>query len=109
RVGQSREVEVVRLVSRGTIEEQIHALGESKLALDERVAGEAASAQEDKAAEKQGEEVVQKLFVESLQKRKTEADAANAEKPAAGGDLKDAFKAEMEKEGVKVKSKQAQY
>ncbi|GAB1736529.1 hypothetical protein NU219Hw_g7676t1 [Hortaea werneckii] len=109
RVGQSREVEVVRLVSRGTIEEQIHALGESKLALDERVAGEAASAQEDKAAEKQGEEMVQKLFVESLQKRKTEADAANAEKPAAGGDLKDAFKAGMEKEGVKVKSKQAQY
>jgi SWI/SNF-related matrix-associated actin-dependent regulator 1 of chromatin subfamily A len=33
RVGQKREVEVIRLVTRGTIEEQIHALGETKLAL----------------------------------------------------------------------------
>ncbi|KAF3481580.1 Fun30p [Arthroderma uncinatum] len=40
RVGQTREVEVVRLVTRGTIEEQIHALGQTKLALDQRVAGE---------------------------------------------------------------------
>jgi len=39
RVGQKREVEVVRLVTRDTIEEQIHALGESKLTLDDRVAG----------------------------------------------------------------------
>ena len=40
RVGQTREVDVVRLVSRGTVEEQIYALGEAKLALDDRVAGE---------------------------------------------------------------------
>lgn len=107
RVGQSREVEVVRLVTRGTIEEQIHALGESKLALDERVAGEATTATEDKAAEKQGEEMVQKLFMDSLaQKPKTEGD--NASKKASG-DLKDAFKMGMETEGVKVASKQAQY
>ena len=39
RVGQTREVEVVRLISRGTIEEQIHRLGETKLALDDRIAG----------------------------------------------------------------------
>ncbi|KAI9830764.1 MAG: hypothetical protein M1826_004397 [Phylliscum demangeonii] len=39
RVGQTREVQVVRLVSRGTVEEQILALGDAKLALDERVAG----------------------------------------------------------------------
>ena len=40
RVGQTRDVEVVRLVTRNTIEEQIFALGVSKLALDGRVAGE---------------------------------------------------------------------
>ncbi|PGH23872.1 hypothetical protein AJ80_02121 [Polytolypa hystricis UAMH7299] len=40
RVGQTREVEVVRLVTKDTIEEQIYALGQTKLALDQRVAGE---------------------------------------------------------------------
>ncbi len=40
RVGQTREVEVIRLVSRGTIEESILSLGEAKLVLDDRVAGE---------------------------------------------------------------------
>ena len=39
RVGQTREVEVFRLVTKDTIEEQILALGETKLALDDRVAG----------------------------------------------------------------------
>src|SRR5204862_3703614 len=34
RVGQTREVEVVRLVMKDTIEEQIYALGQTKLALD---------------------------------------------------------------------------
>ncbi|KFY55281.1 hypothetical protein V496_07030 [Pseudogymnoascus sp. VKM F-4515 (FW-2607)] len=40
RVGQTREVEVVRLVTKGTIEEQIYALGQSKLELDSKVSGE---------------------------------------------------------------------
>ncbi|OBT89930.1 hypothetical protein VE02_01495 [Pseudogymnoascus sp. 03VT05] len=40
RVGQTREVEVVRLVTKGTIEEQIYALGQSKLELDNKVSGE---------------------------------------------------------------------
>src|SRR5204863_5636000 len=40
RVGQTREVEVVRLVTKDTIEEQIYALGQTKLALDHRVSGD---------------------------------------------------------------------
>lgn len=40
RVGQTREVEVVRLVTRDTVEEQIYALGVSKLELDKMVQGE---------------------------------------------------------------------
>ncbi|KAK7610039.1 SNF2 family helicase/ATPase [Phyllosticta paracitricarpa] len=54
RVGQIREVEVIRLVTKGTIEEQIHALGESKLALDARVAGEEAVNGEDSDAPARG-------------------------------------------------------
>ncbi|KAF2118458.1 P-loop containing nucleoside triphosphate hydrolase protein [Lophiotrema nucula] len=48
RVGQTREVEVVRLVTKGTVEEQIHALGLSKLELDNMVAGDEGAAGEDK-------------------------------------------------------------
>jgi SWI/SNF-related matrix-associated actin-dependent regulator 1 of chromatin subfamily A len=135
RVGQTREVEVVRLVTRGTIEEQIHALGESKLALDERVAGDASAASEDKAREKVGEQLVEKMLVEKLQdtqgdvppvdadakesKGKNKARPRKAEGPAAsgntsqetvkraGGDLREAFRVGLEEKGVKVKSKQA--
>ncbi|GAB7341619.1 hypothetical protein MBLNU457_7819t1 [Dothideomycetes sp. NU457] len=64
RVGQTREVEVVRLVTRGTIEEQIHALGESKLALDDRVAGADVG---EAAAEKAGEKAVEQAFLDALQ------------------------------------------
>ena len=56
RVGQEREVEVVRLVSRGTVEEQILALGESKLVLDERVASGVGSAGGKEGKEKEKEE-----------------------------------------------------
>ncbi|KAJ6132895.1 Helicase C-terminal [Penicillium samsonianum] len=50
RVGQTREVEIYRLVTKGTIEEQIYALGQTKLALDQAVAGD------DEAGAKKGEE-----------------------------------------------------
>ena len=67
RVGQTREVEVVRLVTRNTIEEQIHALGETKLALDERVAGVVEGEVDDKKAEikaeKQGAKLVEEMMI----------------------------------------------
>ena len=108
RVGQTREVEVVRLVSRGTIEEQIHALGESKLALDERVAGEAV---DEKAAETHGKAEVERMFLETLQKKeREETPKVKAEEPLpVGGDIRDAFKAGMERKGVKIASKQKQF
>ncbi|EMC94938.1 hypothetical protein BAUCODRAFT_72498 [Baudoinia panamericana UAMH 10762] len=105
RVGQTRDVEVVRLVTRGTIEEQIHALGESKLALDERVAGE--GAEEGKQAEKQGEQMVREMFLDSLNQDKehTKLEASGN----AGADLKEMFKAGMEGAGQRIVSKQAQF
>ena len=39
RVGQTRDVEVVRLVSKGTVEEKILRLGRAKMELDDKVAG----------------------------------------------------------------------
>ncbi|KAJ5692570.1 ATP-dependent helicase fft2 [Penicillium macrosclerotiorum] len=59
RVGQIREVEVIRFVTRGTIEEQIYALGQTKLALDHAVAGD------DDVGSKKTEEVGMKT-VESM-------------------------------------------
>ncbi|APA06444.1 hypothetical protein SS1G_12881 [Sclerotinia sclerotiorum 1980 UF-70] len=52
RVGQTRDVEVVRLVTKGTIEEAIWKMGRSKLMLDGRVAGEEAEDAGEKAVER---------------------------------------------------------
>ena len=68
RVGQTREVEVVRLVTRDTIEEQIHALGETKLALDNRVAGVVEAEADDKKADKQAAKLVEEMMIGNLEK-----------------------------------------
>jgi SWI/SNF-related matrix-associated actin-dependent regulator 1 of chromatin subfamily A len=81
RVGQTRPVEVVRLVTKGTIEEQIYALGQSKLVLDSRVSGE-------DAANLKGEELVSKMLLaeaEGKEKAGTpEVEAATVDAPSEG-------------------------
>ncbi|KAL8842425.1 MAG: hypothetical protein Q9170_000553 [Blastenia crenularia] len=71
RVGQTREVEVIRLVTKGTIEEQIHALGQTKLALDDRVAGAGEATgmtpEDEKQAEKQGQRVVEEMMIKQME------------------------------------------
>ncbi|CAA7261624.1 unnamed protein product [Cyclocybe aegerita] len=53
RIGQKRDVEVVKLISKGTIEEDMLRLGETKLALDEAVAGDGdGDEKEDSAPER---------------------------------------------------------
>ncbi|KAJ5769344.1 hypothetical protein N7520_003903 [Penicillium odoratum] len=59
RVGQTRDVEIFRFVTSGTIEEQIYALGQTKLALDQAVAGD------DDGGSAKGEEAGMKA-VESM-------------------------------------------
>ncbi|KAL9105105.1 MAG: hypothetical protein Q9163_000023 [Psora crenata] len=66
RVGQSRDVEVVRLVTRDTVEEDIHALGKTKLALDDRVAGVTGTAVVSEP-EKEGKEMVKKIMMAKIQ------------------------------------------
>nr|OQO25792.1 hypothetical protein B0A51_06964 [Rachicladosporium sp. CCFEE 5018] len=86
RVGQTRDVEVVRLVTRGTIEEAIWQLGESKLALDSMVSSEGVA---DMEAEKKGEKEVERMVREGLM-------------GGGGGDLKEDFKKGLEGAGLSV-------
>lgn len=76
RVGQTREVEVIRMVTKGTIEEQIHALGQTKLALDDRVAGEGEASvlatEDEKQAEKRGQRAVEEMIIKELEAEKAE-------------------------------------
>jgi SWI/SNF-related matrix-associated actin-dependent regulator of chromatin subfamily A containing DEAD/H box 1 len=64
RVGQTKEVEVIRLVTKNTIEEQIYALGQTKLALDQRVVGDDAA--ESKRSEEVGMKVVEEMITADL-------------------------------------------
>jgi SWI/SNF-related matrix-associated actin-dependent regulator of chromatin subfamily A containing DEAD/H box 1 len=71
RVGQTREVEVIRLVTKGTIEEHIHALGNSKLELDRMVSGEDETGTKKSkdgltAGEEKGLASVEKMLMEQL-------------------------------------------
>ncbi|KAK9366025.1 SNF2 family N-terminal domain-containing protein [Lipomyces kononenkoae] len=58
RVGQTREVKVVRLVTKGTIEEAILQLANTKLALDKSVSDES----EEAKMEEQNAEIVEKMI-----------------------------------------------
>ncbi|KAI4631601.1 uncharacterized protein J4E87_002306 [Alternaria ethzedia] len=119
RVGQTREVEVVRLVTKGTVEEQIYALGVSKLELDKMVQGEeseegakgkgkakkkdevAGAADSLSKAEEAGIAAVEKMMMAQLS-----APAAEVEKTAEAvhgeGDVKERFLNGLKKAGLDV-------
>jgi len=80
RVGQTREVEVVRLVTKGTVEEQIFALGQSKLTLDGRVAGDT---EDSGKAEEAGEKAVSKMLLEGITVAPEEHDSRKEEEAEA--------------------------
>ncbi|TAQ83680.1 hypothetical protein B7494_g7990 [Chlorociboria aeruginascens] len=87
RVGQTRPVEVVRLVTRNTVEEQIWALGNSKLELDGRVAGD-----DEGAGEEAGEKAISRMLLEGTGKMNDEDAKAKTE------DASDEKKAEPQPE-----------
>ncbi|KAF2836402.1 hypothetical protein M501DRAFT_939716 [Patellaria atrata CBS 101060] len=104
RVGQTRDVEVVRLITRGTIEEKILALGQSKLVLDERVAGE-----EGEKVENKGLKLVEEMMLEEMNggkatDGKSSEDTTGSEKKSSSigddDDLDDADLGERFKKGL---------
>lgn len=106
RVGQTREVEVVRLVTKGTVEEQLLALGESKLALDERVAGDGDASTDDATAEKANAKKLEEMVLQDLDQKpaidvKETVRPTDAVKPEQQN-LKDAFASQLRKTGITV-------
>jgi SWI/SNF-related matrix-associated actin-dependent regulator of chromatin subfamily A containing DEAD/H box 1 len=69
RIGQEKDVEVVRLVTSDTVEEQIHIMGQMKVKLDERVAGDegAESKKELERREAEGQKMVEELLFKKLE------------------------------------------
>jgi len=94
RIGQKREVEIIRLITRDTIEEQIHALGNSKLLLDLRVSADDETGEK---ASKKAQKIVEEMLLE-----KTEDDEADGVEGAATGDLKYLFAKRLRTAGVEV-------
>lgn len=82
RMGQTKPVTVVKLLSRGTIDEDIHALGERKLELADRVSGE---------DDTESDEAEQKKVAQTLLARLREA--ASPEIPEISDDDKEAKQA----------------
>lgn len=67
RIGQKRDVKIVKLIMRGTIEEDMLKLGETKLALDEAVAGDIDDP--DAKGESQQEKVMKTSLMQTLRKQ----------------------------------------
>lgn len=85
RIGQMKDVEVIRLVSRGTVEEQIYAMGLSKLKLDEQVAGDGEEQtrkeDEESAKEKEGRLMVEDMLFKKLETEPIEKVKAEVSSP----------------------------
>jgi SWI/SNF-related matrix-associated actin-dependent regulator of chromatin subfamily A containing DEAD/H box 1 len=91
RIGQTKPVEVVRLVSRHTVEEAIYKLGLTKVELDQRVAGngthssprEAAreAKPDDSEAEAEGEAKVAEMFFANLDEQSGKSPSAEDAAP----------------------------
>jgi len=121
RVGQTREVEVVRFVTRDTIEEKIHALGESKLALDDRMAGvddDSIAVKEEGDGDVEGQGIVERMMRDQLvvkiegdvttegnavlKTKNEDIDADAADMLCKDNDLKDEFLDGLEAAGLNM-------
>ncbi|KAG8526905.1 uncharacterized protein KY384_008334 [Bacidia gigantensis] len=74
RVGQTRDVEVVKFITEDTIEEQIYALGQTKLALDDRIAG-LTDERSDDQMEKEGAKMVEEMLISNVSAETTSSGA----------------------------------
>ena len=101
RIGQQRDVEVIRFVSKGTVEEQIYAMGLTKLALDDKVAGDDDEQKDNdrKKAEVEGQKMVEEMLFKKLETGPEEAKPLVVDREA-----KDAGKAVALPERVKAEA-----
>ncbi|EXJ56639.1 hypothetical protein A1O7_06983 [Cladophialophora yegresii CBS 114405] len=74
RIGQEKDVEVIRLISRGTVEEQIYAMGLTKLKLDDQVAGDGEEQAPREDNEETDKEVEGRMMVEEMLFKKLETE-----------------------------------
>jgi SWI/SNF-related matrix-associated actin-dependent regulator 1 of chromatin subfamily A len=103
RIGQTRDVEVVTLITKGTIEEQIYALGESKRLLDDRVTGgEEDDNKKAEKAESKGMEELERLLMEKVKTPEEEEVKLDVQKEKPTGDLRDLFRNGLKDRGVDV-------
>ncbi|EJT46430.1 chromosome organization and biogenesis -related protein [Trichosporon asahii var. asahii CBS 2479] len=84
RIGQERPVEVIKLLSKGSIDEDIAAIGQTKLQLDDMVGGDgvatgAGTPATDASEDKTAAEVKKSLLKTLRTKFEAEGDAAGAE------------------------------
>jgi SWI/SNF-related matrix-associated actin-dependent regulator 1 of chromatin subfamily A len=81
RIGQKRDVEVVKLISRNTIEEDMLKLGDTKLALDEAVAGESEEKGGESAPEKAMKTSLMNVLRKQFEERQDEGAGSSAATP----------------------------
>jgi len=74
RIGQKRDVDIVKLITKGTIEEDMLRLGETKLALDEAVAGDSEESDGKAESESAPEKIMKTSLMEALRKQFEEED-----------------------------------
>jgi hypothetical protein len=80
RIGQKRDVDVIKLITRGTIEEDMLRLGQTKIALDEAVAGDP---EEGGDKETEQEKEMKKGLLDILRNQLSEDDDHNEERAAS--------------------------
>jgi SWI/SNF-related matrix-associated actin-dependent regulator 1 of chromatin subfamily A len=105
RVGQTREVEVVRLVTKGTVEEQIYALGVSKLELDKMVQGNEAEEGGAKGKKKVVESAISKAEeagIEAVEAMLMHQLKTPEEEGKEKGNVKDLYLEGLKKAGLDV-------
>ncbi|KLO15390.1 hypothetical protein SCHPADRAFT_849585 [Schizopora paradoxa] len=90
RIGQKRDVDIVKLITKGSIEEDMLRLGETKLALDEAVAGD--TEESDGKAESAPEKMMKTSLLETLRKQFEEEDkrgeASDPDPAVTGGETR---------------------
>ncbi|KAK0533262.1 DNA-dependent ATPase fun30 [Tilletia horrida] len=102
RIGQTKEVHVVRLISRGTIDEDIFRLGQRKLELENRVAG-GGREEEGEEEEEDGAEIEQKVQRSLLtQLRDVQEEAGDDEEEGEGEEGEEGHDADEKKKKKKA-------